>query len=95
MRPFFSQNAQLAEIIFDEGSLDVGAIDVLTEAVKERGEDVKTIRSFDYESVTRCQQVTSWQLICWAYSAAFGLSSCQAIASLLAGKNCMLRDFFF
>ena len=32
--------------------------------------------------------------ICWAYSD-FGLSSCQAIASLLAGKNCMLRDFFF
>ena len=48
MRPFFSQNAQLAEIIFEEGSLDVGAIDVLTEAVKEQGEDVKTIQKFDY-----------------------------------------------
>ena len=52
MRPFFSHNAHLAEIIFDDGSMDVGAIDMLTEAVKERGENVKTIRSFQYSGAT-------------------------------------------
>jgi len=52
MRPFFSHNPQLAEIEFDDGSLSVGAIEMLTEAVKQRGENVKTIRSFEYSRAT-------------------------------------------
>ena len=106
MRPFFSHNPQLVEIIFEDGSLDVGAINVLTEAIMQRGGNVKTIRSFEYSRATvspshifaivelakTCTHLTSLTLS--GLTGGFDISSCQAIASFLAGKKCMLRRLY-
>ncbi|EJK69783.1 hypothetical protein THAOC_08922, partial [Thalassiosira oceanica] len=52
MRHFFTHSAHLAEICFHGSAygsaLEPSAIAVLIEAIKERGENIKTIRSFTY-----------------------------------------------
>jgi len=103
MRPFFSHNASLTRIKFDGSELEPGAIGVLTEAIKKRGGNVKTIRSFEYRSdagsprqvaaivdlAKTCSHLTNLTLS--GFISGFDLTSCQAIASFLAGNNCMLR----
>ena len=105
MRPFFSQSPHITEIKFVDGALDSDAVDVITEAVKERGDYVKTIRSFSYSRATvshshiaafvklakACTHMTSLTL---SRLVGFDLRSCQVIASFLASKNCMLRDLY-
>ena len=103
MRPFFSRNASLAKIKFDGSELEPVAIDALTEAIKERGENIKTVRSFEYRSgagspsqvyalvdlAKTCSHLTNLTLS--GFVGGFDLGSCQAIASFLSSKNCMLR----
>ena len=80
---------------------------MLTEAITERGENISTIRSFTYESAEvprshisaivelakKCTHLTTLNLSC--LSSGFDLSLCQAIASILESKNCMLRESCF
>ena len=79
---------------------------MLTEAITERGENISTIRSFTYESAEvprshisaivelakKCTHLTTLNLSC--LSSGFDLSLCQAIASILESKNCMLRELY-
>ena len=55
MRPFFSQSADLTKISFSACQLDSDAIDGLIEAIKDRGENISTIRSFEYSRATVSQ----------------------------------------
>ena len=63
MRPFFSQSAQLTEIRFRGSKMDPGTIDELTEAIKERGGNVKTIRLFEYSSLAWAGSNQIWAIM--------------------------------
>lgn len=105
MRPFFSQSEGLTEIIFRGSDLRPGTIDELTEAIKERGGNAKTIRLIEYSSLSvaninqilaiielakECTHLTTLTLT-HPFRSGFCLCSCRAIASFLASKNCMLK----
>ena len=103
MGPFFSHNANLVEIKLNGCTMDPGDIRSLTEAIKERGKNVKTIRSFTYSSAEvspsqisalmdlskTCTHLESLRLTRFRTSS--DLSSCQAIATFLMSKKCMLK----
>ena len=102
MRPFFSQNAELTEIKLKCNELECGDIRVLAEAVKERGGNTRTIRSFSYSSdvasashiaalldlAKACTHLTSLSLR--GLRSSSDLSSCEAMVSFLSSKKCTL-----
>jgi len=106
MSPFFVHNAHLIQVSFCDNALKSGDINLLTETIKERGENVKTIRSFDYrcssvghsqgqisalvDLAKACTHLTSLGLT--NFESAFDLSSYHIIASYLASKHCMLKN---
>ena len=104
MRPFFSHNAQLSEISFYQSALDFEAIDKLTEAIRERGQNAKTIRTLTFiygeslavpqshisELVMLAKECTRLTNLTLQGLSGFDLGSCQAIASFLESEHCML-----
>ena len=103
MSPFFSHNANLTEIKLRYSGLESRDIYLLAEAIKKRGENVKTIRSITYcsadaspshisaivELAKTCTHLMSLKLSHFRTSS--DLSSCQVIASFLASEQCTLR----
>ncbi|EJK60624.1 hypothetical protein THAOC_18984 [Thalassiosira oceanica] len=105
LRPFFSHNAHLTEIKFYSPGLDSGAIDKLTDAIKERGRNIGTIRLINYISAESVSRRVSHGRISAIVELAetcthltylkmstlrFSQNSCGSIASLLVSKKCML-----